>query len=503
MTATKKEITFKTITEILSYNFEKSPQFSKDIYSQLDDERYTYDYEAHIRHIQKAASDNNLESFIKISNQNTEKEFIQEAMHEYFTKYTITIENLTIRIDSEKCDNLILDRLSTKESYPAQSTRTTNEYNGGIQIKFLNNEFIADDSKRNPYVKIALGENAYAAFNNNTIKGADIYFGLSPHNSFLILQDNTFDNRHVTIRKWERKPTTGYTSSNWHLPVDHIERYEASNRLEEMIDEKYYDPYHKLHKELRAKLKARSGTNLSDILNFLLTYTTKITVSPQDVVKKTNNSKIISRITDNEFTQLNLLNGVHYYFRGSNIINQLVADTPSEHFHWGQYQQLDTKGKFAHAHKQFFMKLKANTIEKHDGFQELILKREIAKCESHLIKEEKSFRKAFQDRVVLWIGKEFSDYGASWTQPLLILFLTNFNITLYFFNYYCLYKGYEFNFGYIFAELFNPVSNLADTMGTKYAKASWLMSTVNTFQKLIFAGTAYEIIKVFRRFSGK
>lgn len=56
----------------------------------------------------------------------------------------------------------------------------------------------------------------------------------------------------------------------------------------------------------------------------------------------------------------------------------------------------------------------------------------------------------------------------------------------------------------IFAILyFGSASSLAESMPNTKANASPLISITNTLQKLIFAGTAYEIIKVFRRFSRK
>ncbi|UTW59301.1 hypothetical protein KFE96_03050 [Kordiimonas sp. SCSIO 12603] len=484
----QRKIDFKFLADTLSYDWENRPAVN-------------YDYDAHIKLIKRAIIDNDLVDYIEISGPNVEKEFIQESLDEYFTKCTIVVRNLDIRVDSFRCDQLILDRLEIDEKYPEKSIREADKYNGGIHIKFLNNNFTANDSDRNPYAKITLGENAYVSFESNTFKGTDLYFGLSPLRSILVLRNNAFLNRHVTIGGWERTPTASHVAWGWVLQGSDIERYAAVKRFEEKLEERNDASFSALRQTLTAKLKEGEDGNINDVLDFLLRYEEKPKVDAKDLVRKSNTLKAIVRLTDNQFTQLKPLSGIHYFFRGVNKIEQLVADAPPEYFYWGQYQQLDAKGRFAHAHKQFFMQLKANAIERYDGFQELILKREIAKCESHLLKEEKSYLKSFQDRAVLFIGWFFSDYGASWIRPLTILFAVNIIIVL------LVHSGYFFSkphphCWFVFWELFNPISSLAETIGDA-AKKSSLITVVNTFQKIIFAGAAYEIIKAFRRFSGK
>ena len=114
----------------------------------------------------------------------------------------------------------------------------------------------------------------------------------------------------------------------------------------------------------------------------------------------------------------------------------------------------------------------------------------------------------FQDKIILWVGAFFSNHGTSWSRPVSILVSINIFISL--FIVYSLACADWQKWLFIFAELFNPLSNLDNSIekivivGNKYNVFSpWVFATINAFQKLFYAGLAYETIRVFRRFTVK
>lgn len=204
-------------------------------------------------------------------------------------------------------------------------------------------------------------------------------------------------------------------------------------------------------------------------------------------------------IIDNNFSKLHINEPIDYLFQGVNKIDNISSEDIPSIVYWGRHQILDPDGDYPHTHKELFIKLKTEAINKHDRFQELILNREIIKCEIKLLKEEHSIWFFSQDGFVLLIGWIFSDHGTSWFRPL--GWLIGVNSIIAFFAYYL--TNFNSDFWHIFWELFNPLSNLNSNASEINDKYKSLFSFLNAFQKIFYIGMTYEIVKVFRRFIAK
>ena len=215
---------------------------------------------------------------------------------------------------------------------------------------------------------------------------------------------------------------------------------------------------------------------------------------------------------------------MRFSFDEKNQIDFLECRRNISGFYWGRYEKLFTEKEDINHHKELFAKLKKKAIENNDKFQELILNREILRLETILLKDKKInlnfFKKqnlkewwisqdweAFQDKIILRVGSVFSNHGTSWIRPVSILLGINILISL-FIVYFLACADWQ-KWLFIFAELFNPLSNLNNSVKQivddekDIIFSPWIFATINAFQKLFFAGLAYETIRVFRRFTVK
>ncbi len=183
-------------------------------------------------------------------------------------------------------------------------------------------------------------------------------------------------------------------------------------------------------------------------------------------------------------------------------------------------------------HKKIFIVLKQRAITNGDIAQEMILQREIAKCDHAIAKSEKW--RAWQDRMIFWFSKWISNYGTSWARPLGWLIALNLLIavsaqysipghelkTWAILSY--IFSGTDFNAVcinavsnicniwailsdpqtlVIFLKLLNPTSYLPGLFELKSAGPNgWELLSLFILQKIILAFTLYEMIKIFRRF---
>ena len=283
----------------------------------------------------------------------------------------------------------------------------------------------------------------------------------------------------------------------------------------------------------------------------VLTYLKLTPTEPVDSFSSNN----IATIINNEFVHLYIEcnEKLDLSFKGKNKIGVIDYKTIPSIIYWGRHQEIDKKGHFIPKHKELFLNLKAKAIDDKDKLNELMFNRELLKCEAKLLKKEMDetfFKKLYakiclklfekwlpedfrevdygekflkqitphwwrsiqkwryshnsdptQDRIVLWIGKTFSDHGTSWGKPVRWLLYINAGITFLIFISITLpdyHKGYL----YIFFELFNPLSSLEETVG-KNNGIPWILSLTNAFQKLFYLGMSYEILRVFRRYTVK
>ncbi|MCH9664964.1 MAG: hypothetical protein K0U41_03860 [Gammaproteobacteria bacterium] len=175
---------------------------------------------------------------------------------------------------------------------------------------------------------------------------------------------------------------------------------------------------------------------------------------------------------------------------------------------WGPYNKIDKKGSHVKENIEFFLYLKNRAIVNKDKSQEIIINRELTKCDAHLIKNE-IFRESFQDKLILWFGGVVSDHGVSLIRPFLWLLFLNALATAFVVLPFHEQLLNWTSIGYIFIETLNPISSIGSSIEETLVEETiegagklWV-SLINALQKLGFALMAYEFIRVGRRFTTK
>ena len=460
-----------------------------------------YDHDAHVRYIQHWAKQVGLENHISVELQ-TEKIFLPELSVDYFTKYKITISKLKIMVNGMNGSYLYLNHLSIDEFYPIGSKRGNDKYSGGYYLVFKDNEFISKDKNVNAYLHVQSGIDGYLSFDNNIFDDVDLYcmtkYSTQGNVSILELKNNIFDNRHTTVignSTFVHKPNHNYRWNYNGSKLDSkiINKLEHKDNLEECFNQ---DGFSKIAKELKEKISAEKDISLKDILEFLLANEDRIKINPHDTFIEKSNS--IIRISDNKIPVLKFGGDAWFDFRGCNHIDSISSWDSSLGVFWGAYQKIDPEGKHAHKNKEVFATLKQKATENNNVAQELILKREIIKCDYAFARQEK-FKDSFQDRFIYRFSYLISNYGVSWLRPIIGLLIVNFLLCLIlYFLYFFKPDSLESTdtLILIYFEMLNPTSHIGKNLWVE----SWFISLINIIQKAFYATVIYEVIKILRRF---
>ncbi len=149
-------------------------------------------------------------------------------------------------------------------------------------------------------------------------------------------------------------------------------------------------------------------------------------------------------------------------------------------------------------HKKIFATLKQKAIANKDVMQEIILQREISKCDHGIAKSEKGWG-AWQDTMIFEFSKCISNYGTSWLRPL--GWLTGLNLVVIGLVQLVCPEANSSLYA-IFFELFNPTSYLPKLLApeTLNPVSNGWISLLFISQKVLLAFTLYEMVKIFRRF---
>ena len=370
--------------------------------------------------------------------------------YDYLPVSVVLIENLKINVTHKSLEFPPIELKELSKIFEPYLHGKT------LTITFLNNIFISNEDKMTPTIQIKLADSVYITFIENTFDQVDLsLYGEGRNDQVITLNDNDF--------------TTGRVI----------------------------------------------------IVNTPLKASTKKALDSMDINCNTYfKNNILSRI---------VVGGeMRFSFDEGNHITFLDCERNISGFYWGRSEKLSTdEGNIDH-HRELFVQLKTKAIENNDKFQELILNHEILRLETILLKDKKKNSKIwqfiqnwillqnwklfqnwedFQDKTILWVGAVFSNHGTSWIRPILILFLINIFISLFIvYNLACA----DWQTGlFIFAELYNPLSNLGDSVKQivddekDILFSPWVFATINAIQKFFFAGLAYETIRVFRRFTVK
>lgn len=468
---------------------------------------------------------------VRISSQEKTRSIANhDGTRDNFTLYTMSLEGL--RIVCDRRGRLELFGWPFEVGEWSRFDLSPREPDFRVQYEFINNEFVPD---RIPFshCQINIPHACIANLIDNVFRDVDLYVGVRSSNSRLVLRNNEFDNRHTSIFGTRPNEDTGQNFNGWGLDGDKITQSKAANELDRLINKSF----HSKLKSIREELDERSGKkelvcSPNDLLELLIERLGSAEVRVEDIQRRGDVTSEIE-FRDNEFRRLNFGGLAIFVFSGSNKIEELNFSKVPDDMHWGPYQIVDMDGMFARVHKRLFIQLREQAAERRDSFQEAIFRREIIKCEAHLLRSETRlvpvgvseklaaayvalvsvlggrraghlavWFKAFQDRAILFVGWLFSNHGVSWARPIVILVGVNAVLTFVMYSQFSSCTGYRGS-TYIFVELFNPLSSLGQSSGVTEAERSSGVSFLNIVQKLIYGGAVYQVVRVFRRFSGK
>lgn len=500
----KASVDLLKLVEILSFNYTKIEEITKDRRQFLTIKNVSpsevvlteYNQDAHIRYIKCKFNELGLSDNLSISINKRPYRFDEIGGSEVFLKYTVKVQGLRIFCGTYT-NKIFLSQLSIDECYPENSKKVKDQYKNSIFFQFDGNKFISNDPSKNSYFTFRINPETYLSLTNNCFEDVDLF--ISAENlgkSFVQIKGNSFDNRHVTLSGNSRK---NYTINGVTIKSDVSDKIFGSKLLEGMINSEYY---REIVPEIEKKLKEKGRIKISDLLIPILFMSKKIEI-PYDVVIDTDPSSSYI-LQSNKFNRIVFNGKMNIFLYGKNIISQMTREDGLSLIYWGAYQKLDSDGKYPSSHKKILMDLKETATKNKDLQQEVILSREIEKCD-HALNRKEPFSSAWQDRITFTLNKEISNYGISYIKPIIIMAYINLIFTL-FLN--CLVPFTDLNLLFsFFWELFNPIfqphrflnlylpENLPDIL-------PWI-SFGTIMQKLIYAICIYEIVKVIRRFRQK
>ena len=538
----KKEIDASELVEIISHDENDQPTLKKRLVELGFKENRIYELEEHIQHIQAQAKARGFAEHIFVENFK-ESTFVKEAGCEILYKYKVTISNLKIQFKYKvHSPRIFMHHLSTQDSSSDDYKPSGRRFSATLYFEFKHNYIYGSD---NP-INVFLGHGATLSFIENYFKGVNIVTEVQNTAVAVLEFKKNISESPISIGKYSDKEIFSSINS-WRLKKDIKEQIYVVDRLEKIINKYALE-------EKKGRLE-RSGNSLKECdLSEIATKEeknscairetarvratayeyNKIKITPEQV--KGTNDQCIIRISDNKFDVLNIFGMTNFYFEGRNVIKQLTpsapdypdmtpGETPIEStVHWGAHQKLDKDGAHFLTHKKIFTVLKQQAIDDNDTAQEMILQREIAKCDHAIAKSERW--RAWQDRTIFGFSKWISNYGTSWARPLgwlVVLNLLsavlaqcitghNFKMLAFFDAFLKVWKDFDFYTIFIvlgnsstlaiFFELFNPTSylpRLLDPTTSTLDSNAWI-SFLFIFQKVILAFTLYEMVKIFRRF---
>ncbi len=508
----KKKIGIEILSKIISHNEGDQKTLKERLVTLGLSESHPYNLNEHIQHIEAQADACGLKEHV-FAEKLKGPIFVKEAGCEIPYKYKVTVSNLNIILFKDIANKIFMhDLYNNDKPY------------GRLYFEFKNNVILNPHSGVGRYIDVYLGQSATLSFIGNHFKNVDIVVRVDKteasapivRTKVAVLEfKNNVSRSLISIGKDSSEEIFPVVDS-WRLKRGIRGKIYAANKIEEIIN------------------KPNFAEN------------SKIKVTPEQAEEA--DDKCIIRISDNEFNALHVFGMTNFYFEGRNVIKQLIPYVEHDpevvpgkisieaSIHWGAGQNLDEDGKYFFTHKKIFTTLKQRAIANNDTAQEMILQREIARCDHAIAKSEKW--RAWQDRTIFWFSKWISNYGTSWIWPLgwLIVFniliavsaqcITghNFKVLVILDALPKVWESLDFTILtvlsnsstlVIFFELFNPTSYLPELLDpTSYlpkmlepknlnpAPNAWI-SFLFIFQKVILAFTLYEMIKIFRRFGKK
>ncbi len=518
----------KHLREIISHNANDQATLKARLGKLKLSENMTYGLEEHIKHI-KAKIDEyskfykcDFEKYIFI--EKFEKStFVKEVGFEIPYKYKVTVSNLKIGFSRIKDPCIFMHKFNSciHENCPADYKSNKRKHSDGLYFEFKSNTIYdsAHSIGGGHPINVFLGHNATLSFIENNFEDIDVVARVQNTAVAVLEFQKNISKKPIGIGKDSNEESFSIAGS-WRLKEGTRGQIYAANKIEKLMNRNDLVKSNECLIGLLEKESNLSNQNLKpseevkrNVLKNIVCKAkqhknNKIKVTPEQV--EGADDKCIIRISDNEFDVLNIFGMTNFYFEGRNVIKQLTPYAPQyldiapgevsiePSVHWGAHQKLDEDGEYFLVHKKIFTILKQRAIANSDTMQEIILQREIAKCDHAIAKSEKW--RAWQDRTIFGFSKWISNYGTSWIRPLGWLAGLNFLIAC-FVQLIC--PETKSTFLVIFFELFNPTSYLPKLLELKGAGGAgdnaWI-SFLFISQKVILAFTLYEMIKIFRRF---
>ncbi len=478
---------------------------------------YKYKYKSpndYINNLEKFISKNGLSKNITV-----QAEYKEESdKNSLILKYTININDLTIILEEGRISSLCLVAMPYLNREDNKDTVLSNLHSA--VINFQNNIFTCSNtillsSNKQDYsewMTFSLMGDICISFDNNVFKrincALDLLEGI--HNFAKAYQFNRLNIlQAIDGDKGNGMNMVGHLVASPRI----ILRHKVSKELGNMADDQL--------QSIKVFLEVHKITgNPND--QEQIDDKDKIYLTPEDVAF-VNKSHVI--INNNEIDKLSLGLPMRVTFEGKNkmeCISRWVGDNIDPFYNsdahnkndlgfdifWGPYNQVDKNGNHVKENIEFFLYLKDRAIANKDKSQEIIINRELTKCDAHLIKNER-WRESFQDKLILLFGRVASDHGVSLIRPFFGLLCLNVLATAFVVLPFHEQLLNWTSIGYIFIETLNPISSIGSSIEEKPieevikgAGKLWV-SLINALQKLGFALMAYEFIRVGRRFTTK
>ncbi len=551
----------KDLREIISHNVNDQATLKARLEELKLSENMTYGLEEHIKHI-KAKIDEygkrykcDFEEYIFI--EKFEKSaFVKEVGFEIPYKYKVTVSNLKIGFSRIKDPCIFMHNFNSLiyENCPADYKSNKRKHSDGLYFEFKSNTIYDSEhsiGSGHP-INVFLGHNATLSFIENNFEDIDVVARVQNTAVAVLEFKKNISKKPIGIGKDSNEESFSIAGS-WRLKKGTRGQIYAANRIEKLMNrndlvksnECLIGLLEKKSNLSNQNLKPSEGVKRNILKNIVCKAkqhkTNKIKVTPEQV--EGADDKCIIRISDNEFDVLNIFGMTNFYFEGRNIIKQLTPYAPQyleiapgeisiePSVHWGAHQKLDEDGRHFLTHKKIFTILKQRAIANSDTMQEIILQREISKCDHAIVKSEKGWG-TYENKAIFLFSKYISNYGTSWIKPLLWLAALNlaiavsgqysiliynlkawviFDLILLGENFDCIFAGAisdmlniwtilsDSQTCSIFWRLLNPTNSLTDIPWETTNPNGWI-SFLFIFQKVILAVALYEIIKTFRRF---
>ena len=212
------------------------------------------------------------------------------------------------------------------------------------------------------------------------------------------------------------------------------------------------------------------------------------------------------RIKDNQIDRLSVAPLIHTSIEGKNKIKGFLLGKRGDETYinsggptkklefcidWEAYSKFHHESNYIYSNRELLLSLRNRTIERQDKHQEVIINRELIRCEHARLKNE-PWRRSWQEKLILYFGSWVSAHGTSLWKPfswLAGVTLIATGLVVYCSNTYSIHDSLK-----VFITMLYPLI----PNGTPF-DLLWIYS----LQKVSLYLFTYELLRVGRRFTVK